>query len=78
RGFKLVREKKRRGPFTYEEQKIDRSLADTIIGVAGQNVRSADDLLSLVESNRPGDTIELTILRDGREVVVPVTLVAAE
>ncbi|MFM8250121.1 MAG: S1C family serine protease [Planctomycetota bacterium] len=78
RGFKLVREKKRRGPFTYEEQKIDRSQADTIIGVAGQNVRSADDLLSLVESNRPGDTIELTILRDGREVVVPVTLVAAE
>jgi S1-C subfamily serine protease len=78
RGFKLVREKKRRGPFTYEEQKIDRSQADTIIGVAGQNVRSADDLLSLVESHRPGDTIDLTILRDGRELVVPVTLVAAE
>ena len=49
RGFRLVRQQQRRGPFVYEETQIDRSTADLIIAVEGRQVRVADDLLSIVD-----------------------------
>src|SRR5205823_4896028 len=33
RGFKIVKERKRQGPFSYETQTVDRSVADVIIAV---------------------------------------------
>ena len=78
RGFRLVRQQRRRGPFIYEETQIDRSSADLIIAVDGQDVRTADDLLSAIESKRPGDQVLLTVIREGRETRVPVTLGSGE
>ncbi|HTN75014.1 MAG TPA: trypsin-like peptidase domain-containing protein [Pirellulaceae bacterium] len=78
RGFRLVKQQKRRGPFTVEEKSIDRKSADTILAVDGERVKTADDLLSQVEMKRPGEVVQLTVLRDEREVVVAVTLAAAE
>ena len=77
-GFRVVRKQKRRGPFVTEERTIDRSAADVVIAVDGQPVKSADDLLGFVEMRRPGDTVELKILRDNRELVVPVALASGE
>lgn len=77
-GFRLVRQQRRRGPFVYEETQIDRSEADMIIAVDGQRVRTADDLLSAIESRRPGDEVVLTVIREGRETKVPVILGAGE
>ncbi len=49
--------------------------ADVIIAVEDQPVWGMDDLiLYLVEETRPGDTVTLTILRDGQEETVDVTL----
>lgn len=49
--------------------------SDYIREVNGVPVRTSDELLSyLVFETRPGDTIDLTILRDGEEVIVPLTL----
>lgn len=78
RGFSIVRKQKRRGPFVVDERTIDRSSADTVLAVDGQAVKTADDLLGYVEMKRPGEVVELTILRDNREVIVPVTLAAGE
>ncbi len=48
---------------------------DLIVAVNDQAVRSSDDLIAyLVFETRVGDIIELTILRDGKEVVLPLTL----
>ncbi len=48
---------------------------DIIIGVEGQRVRNSDDLTTYLERNyRPGDTVTLQILRDGRVIDVAVTL----
>jgi S1-C subfamily serine protease len=77
-GFRVVRKQKRRGPFTVEERSIDRTSADTVLAVDGQPVKTADDLLGFVEMRRPGDVVELTILRGDREMIVPVTLTAGE
>lgn len=63
-----------RGPFVTFER-IDRSAADLIIGVNDKETIKVDDFLSEVESHRPGDTISVVVIRDGRKVSVPVTLV---
>lgn len=76
RGFKLVRTRKQRGPFVMEEKTIDRNSADTILAVDGEPVKTADDLLGLIEMKRPGESVDLMLLRDNQEIVVRVELVA--
>jgi S1-C subfamily serine protease len=67
---------RRRGPFVVES--IDHSAADLIIAVDDQKVASADDFLSLIEAKDPGNTVTLTIIRQGKELRVPVTLGGGE
>ncbi len=78
RGFRVVRETKRRGPFTYEERRIDRSQADTVVAVDGEKVTTADSFLTLIERRRPGEQAVLSVVREGQLVDVPVTLAADE
>jgi len=74
RGPRVVRERRRQGPFLYEYETVDRSAADLIIAVDGQPTLTADDFLSAIEAHRPGDTVTITVMREGRRVDVPVTL----
>ena len=78
RGFRIIREQRRRGPFVTEERKIDRSQADTIISVDGNPVKSADEFLSYIERHQPGEQALLGILRDGRPAEVAIELSAGE
>jgi len=78
RGFKIVKERKQRGPFVYEYENVDRSAADMIIAVDGTRITKAEAFLSLVESHQPGDEVTLTVIRDGKETTVKVKLGAAE
>ena len=77
-GFRVVKTQKRRGPFVVEEQKLDRSQADLIVGADGKRVKTADDLLSIVEAKRPGELLELAIVRNDQEGLVAVTLAAGD
>jgi S1-C subfamily serine protease len=74
RGFKVVRERRRQGPFTVETMRVDRTGADLIVAVAGQAVRTADDFLSAVESRNPGEQVLITVQREGHQLDVPVLL----
>ncbi len=48
---------------------------DFILGVNGRPIKNSDELISILTFEAQiGETIELTIWRDGREVVVPLTL----
>ena len=78
RGIRIVRERKRQGPFVYETETIDRSAADLIVAVDGQHISTGDEFLDIVESKRPGEEVTLTIVRQGREQVVRLTLAAGE
>jgi len=62
----------RRGAFVYRT--IDRKRADLVTAVDGKPVRSLDELLTLVETKKPGDTIELSLVRDGERLQVTVEL----
>jgi S1-C subfamily serine protease len=77
-GFRLVRQQYRRGPFAYEETRVDRSRADLIVAVDGKAVRTADDLLDVIEQKKPGDDVTVTVVREGRRVDVSVRLGVGE
>lgn len=77
-GPKVVRQRKRQGPFVYEYQTVDKSTADLIVAVDGQPTKTADDFLNVVESKRPGDTVTVAVVRNGREISVPLRLDAGE
>jgi S1-C subfamily serine protease len=52
-------------------------LGDLITAVDGEPVRTGDDLLRAVDKHKVGDTVQLTILREGNnKMTVPVTLEA--
>lgn len=78
RGFRIVREQKRRGPFTYEEKVIDRSQADMIVAVDGEKVTTADEFLGRIERHVPGEQATITVVRGDRRVDIAITLSAGE
>ncbi len=47
---------------------------DVIIGIDGQNVRNTSKLQELVAVHRPGDKVEVQLLRDGQERTIIATL----
>jgi len=64
----------RRYPLAME----DRSAADIIVGVDGSPVATAAEFLGMIESKKPGDVVELSILRKDKVIKVPVTLGGVE
>ncbi|MEX2188124.1 MAG: trypsin-like peptidase domain-containing protein [Pirellulales bacterium] len=74
RGYRIVRERRQRGAFIEEWQRLDRSQADTIVAVDGKPVQSASQFMSLIESHKPGDPVEVTVQRDNRPAKIRVEL----
>ncbi|MBY0356740.1 MAG: glycerol-3-phosphate 1-O-acyltransferase PlsY [Candidatus Obscuribacterales bacterium] len=62
--------------FGFNAQIIDNSAADIIVGVDKEKVISVDDLLSYIETKKPGQVVTLNVLRDGGLVSIPVKLTA--
>ena len=78
RGFRIVKQRHKQGLLNYETKAIDRSAADLIVAVDGEKIVTANEFLSLVEAKQPGQEVTITVIRGGREVQVPVRLVAGE
>jgi S1-C subfamily serine protease len=76
-GWKTVRKRVTRGPLAYDVERHDPSGADIIVAIDGQPVESAAAFVDKMEDHQPGDRIILTILRQGRQMQVPVTLGAS-
>ncbi len=47
---------------------------DVIVGLGGSKVDSVEDLRAVLDLHRAGDTVSLTVLRDGEPVEIQVTL----
>ena len=77
RGWRIVRQQVRRGPFVQNVQKQDRDYADLIVAVDGQPVETGNALIEAIEAHKPGDQIVFTILRGGQPQQVTITLGAA-
>lgn len=74
RGSKMERKKVRRGVLYIEQDVIDHSQSDLIVGIDGQKVKQSDDLLSVIETKRSGDQVVLLIVRNGQNIQVPIIL----
>jgi len=53
---------------------VDPDSADLIVAVEHKRVRTLDDLLTEVENHRPGQTIRVTVVRDGQPIDIAVLL----
>jgi len=78
KGFRWVTKRERNGPFITERSYVDRSQADLIVGINGKPVATSDELLDLVEKQKPNDTVTLTVMRQNNRVDIPVVLGEAE
>ena len=77
RGWRIVRQQVHRGPFVQRQERQDREYADVIVAVDGKPVDTGNALIEAIESHKPGDQIQLTILREGQPKQVAITLDAA-
>lgn len=68
--------RRQRGGFIF--QSIDKDSAQFIVGINDKKVENADDLLSVIESFKPGDTVILKIRQGERVRNVPLVLGAEE
>lgn len=78
RGFSFTTRTIRQGPFRYEQPVVNPDSADLITAANGKEVRSADQLLEVIESLQPGSIVTLTVIRDGQSQDVRVTLGSSE
>lgn len=78
RGFTIKTKSVRQGPFRFEQPVVDPKTADLIVAADGKAVKKADELLSVIEALLPGTAVQLTIVRAGKTLTVPVTLGTSE
>jgi len=74
KGPQVVVDRRRQGGYVFERRYLDRSAADRIVGLDGQEVRSAGDFRTIIESKKPGDEVVVNIVRNGKRLDVRVTL----
>jgi S1-C subfamily serine protease len=70
RGFRVVQ--RRVGNATYNV--VDRSNADLILGMDGEEIRSGVQFQDKIWQHKPGDVVTLNVVRGGKNVDIPVTL----
>jgi S1-C subfamily serine protease len=50
--------------------------ADVIVSIDNTQIKNYDDLAKFLDTKKVGDTVQVKVIRDGRELTVPVTLEA--
>jgi S1-C subfamily serine protease len=77
RGFRIVQRQAPQGFGFVSEPAIDRASADVLIAIDGEELKDHTDFVEIMERHKPGETVRLTILRDGSTREVELTLGAA-
>jgi S1-C subfamily serine protease len=73
-GIQPIRVKVERLGQGYIRQRLDPDSADLIVAIEHKRVLTLDELLTEVEKHRPGETIRVTVVRDGRPMDIQVRL----
>ncbi|QDU58754.1 S1C family serine protease [Aeoliella mucimassa] len=64
----------RKGNMIYRTRTSDVTRGDWLAAVDGKPVESASDFLAIIDGYKPGQTVTLTIVRDGQEKQIKMTL----
>lgn len=73
-GFRRVVQRRREGGLVYETEQIDRSHADRILAVDGEVMKTGVRFRDKIWEHKPGDVVKISVLRDGKQQDVDVTL----
>ena len=73
-GFKIERKLVRSGNRLFETIEADRNSADRILAIDGININSTDDLQETLDRYKPGQEVVVSILRQGRQLKIPLRL----
>ena len=73
-GFAIERKLVRSGNRLFETIEADRNSADRILAIDGSNINSTDDLQEILDRYKPGQEVVVSILRQGRELQIPLRL----
>jgi membrane-associated protease RseP (regulator of RpoE activity) len=49
---------------------------DVLVAIDGEQIDKPDDLGTVVQASRPGDTLDVELIRDGARITVPVVIAA--
>lgn len=73
-GFRRIVQRRQQGPVIYETETIDRTSADRILAVDGEPMKTGVRFRDKIWEYKPGESVDLTVIRDGKEQVIAVTL----
>ncbi len=76
RGYRKIITRRKQGGVIYESVAIDRSHADRILAVDGEPMRTGVRFRDKIWEYQPGDVVQLTLMRDGQKIELPITLSA--
>ena len=74
RGLRVERRTVQMGNRLYEVTQPDKSSSDLLLSINGAPVSTTDDIQAVLDRYEPGQTVTLSILRNGRPVNVEVQL----
>lgn len=74
RGFREVVRNYRRGSVVYREVSIDKDYADFLLAVNNKSVQTHEEFIRIMDDFKPNDRVAFTILREGKQQQVTVTL----
>lgn len=74
RGLKVERKLVRVGNRVFEQVSYDKDAADRILAIENFPIESTDDLQDALDQFKPGQTVGVRILRNNKEITLPVTL----
>lgn len=74
RGFREVVRNYRRGSVVYREVSIDKDYADFLLAVNNKPVQTHEEFIRIMDDFKPNDRVAFTILREGKQQQVTVTL----
>ncbi|MEN0111301.1 MAG: PDZ domain-containing protein, partial [Planctomycetota bacterium] len=77
RAFRVIEDIERRGNVLYRTRTIDREHADYVVEVDGKPVSTTSEFLAILDAYKPGDRAVFTVLRQGANARVVVTLGAS-
>ena len=74
KGLEVKRKVVRVGNRVFETIEADKGSADRIVGIDGVEIKTTDDLQDIMDQRKPGQQVNVNILRDGNLIDVPITL----
>lgn len=74
KGLEVMRKVVRVGNRVFETIEADKRSSDRIVGIDGVEIKTTDDLQDVLDQHKPGEQVDVSVLRGGKLINIPITL----